>query len=46
MAFMLETLRGDKTLNAGGFGVRFLAFALGLDLATNDEFANLEKKGR
>lgn len=42
MTFMLETLRGDETLDAGGFGVRFLAFALGLHLAANDKFADLE----
>ena len=38
---MLETLRGDETLDSGGFGVRLLAFALGLDFAADDEFADL-----
>ena len=42
---MLETLRGDQTLDARGFGVRFLAFALGLDFTTDDEFADLREKG-
>ena len=42
---MLETLRGDQTLDLRSFGVRFLALALGLDFTTNDEFADLLKKG-
>lgn len=38
---MLETLGGDEALDLGGFGVGFLAFAFGLDFATDDEFTNL-----
>ena len=38
---MLQTLWGDETLDAGALGVRFLALALGLDFATDDEFADL-----
>lgn len=38
---MLETLRCDQTLDAGGLGVGFLAFALGLDFTADDEFADL-----
>ena len=38
---MLETLRGDQTLDAGRLGVGFLAFALGLDFTADDEFADL-----
>lgn len=41
MALVLETLRGDKSLDLGSFGVRFLALTLGLDLAANDELADL-----
>ena len=41
VALVLETLRGDKTLNFGGFGVWLLALALWLDFAANDEFTNL-----
>ena len=41
MTLVLETLRGDETLDLGGLGVWFLALALGLDFATNDEFADL-----
>ena len=41
VTLVLETLRGDETLDAGGLGVGFLAFAFGLDFAADDEFANL-----
>ena len=41
VTLVLETLRGDETLDAGGLGVGFLAFALGLDFAADDEFADL-----
>ena len=41
MTLVLEALRGDETLDAGGFGVGFFAFAFGLDLAADDEFADL-----
>ena len=43
MTLMLETLRGDQTLDAGGLGVGFLAFALGLDFTADDEFADLRE---
>lgn len=38
---MLEALGGDEALDAGRFGVGFLAFAFGLDFAADDEFADL-----
>ena len=41
MTLVLEALRGDEALDAGGFGVGFLAFAFGLDFAADDEFADL-----
>lgn len=41
VSFMLESLGSDKTLDTGSFGIGFLAFALGLDFAANDEFAHL-----
>lgn len=41
MTLVLETLGSDKTLDAGSFGVWLLAFALGLDFAADDEFADL-----
>lgn len=41
VTLVLETLRGDETLDTGCFGVGFLAFALGLDFAADDEFADL-----
>ena len=41
VTFMLETLRCDETLDAGGLGVWFLAFAFGLNFTTDDEFADL-----
>ena len=44
VSFMLESLRSDKTLDTGSFGVGFLAFAFGLDFAANDEFAHLTRQ--
>jgi len=41
---MLEALRSDEALDAGGFGIWFLAFAFGLDFAADDEFADLYQK--
>lgn len=38
---MLQTLGSDETLDAGSLGIGFLAFALGLDLASDDELADL-----
>ena len=41
VTFVLQALRSNKTLDAGGLGVWFLAFAFGLDFTTDDEFADL-----
>lgn len=41
MTLVLETLGSDEALDTGCFGVGFLAFALGLDFAADDEFADL-----
>ena len=41
MTLVLEALRGDEALDAGGLGVGFFAFAFGLDFAADDEFADL-----
>jgi hypothetical protein len=41
VTLVLETLRGDKTLNLGGFGVWLCTFLLGLNLTTDNELANL-----
>jgi hypothetical protein len=41
VALVLETLRSDQALDLGGLGVRLRALLLGLDLAANDELANL-----
>lgn len=41
VTLVLETLGGDETLDAGCLGVGFLAFALGLDFAADDELADL-----
>ena len=41
VTFVLETLGRDEALDAGGFGVGFLAFAFGLDFAADDELADL-----
>lgn len=45
VTFVLETLRGDETLDAGSFGVGFFAFAFGLDFAADDKFADLGMRG-
>lgn len=42
MTLVLETLGSDETLDAGCLGVGFFAFALGLNLAADDEFADLK----
>lgn len=44
MTLVLETLRGDETLDAGGFGVRLLLFVLGLDFTADDESADLREQ--
>ena len=41
MTLMLETLWGDQPLNLGSLGVWLLAFTLGLNFTSNDEFADL-----
>jgi len=41
VTLVLETLRGDQTLDLGSLCVYFLALALGLDFTTNDELANI-----
>lgn len=43
MALMLETLRSNEALDAGSFGVRFLAFTLGLNFSADDEFTDLDE---
>ena len=41
MTLVLETLGSDEALDAGCLGVGFFAFALGLNFAADDEFADL-----
>ena len=41
VALVLETLRGDKTLDAGGLCIGFFAFGFGLNFTADDEFADL-----
>jgi hypothetical protein len=41
VALVLEALGGDQALDLRGLGVWLLALALGLDLTTDDELANL-----
>ena len=41
MALVLETLRGDKTLDAGGLCIGLFAFGFGLNFTADDEFADL-----
>jgi hypothetical protein len=44
VTLVLETLRGNQTLDLGSLGVWLLALALRLDLTTNDELANLQSE--
>ena len=44
VTLVLETLRGDQTLDLRSLGVWLLALALGLDFTTNDELANLQSE--
>jgi hypothetical protein len=44
VALVLETLGGDQALDLGGLGVWLLAFALGLDFTTDDEFTDLHTR--
>lgn len=39
VSLVLDALRGDKSLDLGGFGVGLCAFLLGGDFAANDELA-------
>ena len=41
VALVLEALRSDETLDARSLGVGLRALLLGLNLATNDELADL-----
>lgn len=41
VALVLKALRGDQSLDLGRLGVRLLALTLGLNLATDDIFADL-----
>jgi len=41
VSLVLDTLGGDETLDLGGFGVWFLAFTLGLNLSSDNEFSNI-----
>jgi hypothetical protein len=41
VTLVLKTLGGDKTLDLGSLGIRLLALALRLDLATDDELADI-----
>jgi len=41
VALVLETLRSNQALDLGGLSVRLCALLLGLDLAADDELANL-----
>jgi len=41
VALVLETLRSDQSLDLGGLGVRLLALALRLNLASNNILADL-----
>lgn len=43
VALVLETLGSDQTLDLGSLGVGLCALLLGLDLAADDELANLQK---
>ncbi len=41
VALVLEALGGNQALDLGGLGVGLLVLTLGLDLAANDELADL-----
>jgi len=41
VALVLETLRSNQALDLGSLGVGLLALALGLNLAADDELADL-----
>jgi len=41
VTFVLETLRGDESLDLGRFGVGFLALAFGLDFPSDHKFSNI-----
>ena len=41
VALVLETLRGDQSLDLGSLGVWLLALTLRLDFTTNDKLADL-----
>ena len=43
VTLMLETLRGDETLDTRSFGIWFLPLALRLNLTANDEAADLSQ---
>jgi hypothetical protein len=44
VALVLEALGGDEALDLGGLGVGLRALLLGLNLAADDELANLYKQ--
>jgi len=46
MALVLKTLRGDEPLDLGSLGIRLLALTFGLDLTTDDVFANIVVLGQ
>jgi len=41
MSLVLQSLRGDQSLDLGGFGVWLSAFLLGDDFTSDDEFADI-----
>jgi hypothetical protein len=41
VTLVLETLRGDESLDFGGLGVGLLALALGLDFSSDNVLADL-----
>jgi hypothetical protein len=41
VTLVLETLRGDQSLDLGSLGVWLLALTLWLDFTTNDKLADL-----
>ncbi len=46
MTLVLYSLRSDKSLNLGGFGVWLLAFAFGLDLSSDYKFSKRDHEER